>query len=194
MGRLVALGFGLVYSCSAWAHGGLGDTLPFWGSVFHLLASPLSLAALAGGALTLADVGERTRFQAAVWGSVATALAVSAAPALPAILAPAGVSLLGMLALGGWNPAPRTAAWGVGAAAGFLAGVGADLDAPSLTATFGAAIAALFLFNSALLGLQGAAKLPQINPILPIARRVLGSWVAAIGFLLAALCLHQLKN
>jgi hypothetical protein len=70
---------------------------------------------------------------------------------------------------------------------GAVIGIGADLDSQSVISAFGVSVVTLYL-GIVFLGLwDRGTEIAWLNPILPTASRVLGSWVAALGLLLVAL-------
>jgi hypothetical protein len=75
--------------------------------------------------------------------------------------------------------------------AGLAAGAASDLDNPSWQGVIGIAGVMLFVTISAPAALDDMARLAWLKNILPIARRILGSWVAAIGLLLGALAIRS---
>lgn len=188
------LAAGALLCCSpAWAHGGLGDAKSVWGGAQHFLTSPLSLAALLGLAAALFGLQERVFFAAAVLAAVSAAGAAALAGSLPAFLAPAAVVVVGFSAVAGWTP-PLAVALGLGVLGGSAAGIAADLDAPSWQGSIGVAASLLLPLVCALAAAEDLMKSPRLRSVLPIARRVFGSWVAAMGLLMAALALYSARG
>ncbi len=70
---------------------------------------------------------------------------------------------------------------------GIIIGISTDLDNQNLLSAFGIVAVTLYL-GVAFLGLWNrGTEIDWLNPILLVASRVLGSWVAAFSLLLAAL-------
>jgi hypothetical protein len=184
---------GLVCCGPVWAHGGLGDAKSIWGGAQHFLTSPLSLAALLGLAAALFGTTERVFFPAIVLAGVCAAGAAALAGGLPSAAAPAAIVLIGLAAVAGWTPT-RAAALALAVVGGSAAGLAADLDARSWQGSIGVAAALMLPLFGALAASEDLIKLPRLAAILPIARRVLGSWVAAMGLLMTALAFHVSKG
>ncbi len=180
---------GLACCGSAWAHGGLGDAKSIWGGSQHFLTSPLSLAALLGLAAVFFGTPERVFFPAVLLAGVCAGGAAALAGWLPAATAPAAIVAVGLAAVVGWTP-PRAAALALAVLGGTAAGLAADLDARSWQGSIGVAAAMMLPLFAALAASEDLIKLPRLTAILPIARRVLGSWVAAMGLLMTALAFH----
>jgi hypothetical protein len=174
---------------AAWAHGAFGTGKSLWDGPVHLFTSPLSIAALIALACVLAGIGERLSvISAAVAG--ATASITSALPlATSAYWAPAAVVIVGLGAVVGKRP-PALACMLLAALAGFTAGAAAELDTRSWQGVAGIGVTALVFTFSAVTLLDELASQPKLKTITPLARRILGSWVAAIGLLLAALAIQ----
>ena len=194
---LALLTIGWFCAGPVWAHGAFGTTRPLLAGVLHLLTSPLSIAAVLGLIVALAGVPERTALIAGACAAAASA-AAAAAPAfdafLPAYIAPAAVVVVGLTSVLAVKPSTAGAVL-LSLLAGVAAGQAADFDPPNWEGVAGIAGVVLFVVLSALGGSEDLAKLLKtkltwLNTALPIARRVLGSWLAAIGLLLTALALQ----
>ena len=172
---------------SAWAHGTLGDT-SIWTASYHLFTSPLSLAALIGLALVLFGIREPLSVVAAGLAAVAAMLATLFSPHIPAVMAPAAVVIIGLGAVVGWKP---SAAFSLMLAllAGLAAGSAADLEQPRWQELIGMAVTVMIAAFWLLAVSDNLNTSGRLRAILPVARRVLGSWVAAIALLLGALAL-----
>ncbi|MES2944946.1 MAG: hypothetical protein V4772_18935 [Pseudomonadota bacterium] len=187
-----------LFCCSpAWAHDAFGNGKSVLTGALHLLTSPLSIAALLGLILALVGIPERLSFIAGGLAAAASA-AAAAAPAFSANLAastaPAAVVVIGLTSVFAIKPS-ATGVIVLSLLAGTAAGQAADLDTPSWQGVIGVAGVMLFITISALAASEDLSRLVQSKPpwlkaALPIARRVVGSWLAAIGLLLAALALH----
>ncbi len=156
----------------------------------HLLTSPLAVAATAGLVLALLGIQERMSLVAAVCAAATSALAAAVPTQIPAFAVPAAVVVLGLIAAAGLQPSrPGTVL--LSSLAGLAAGTASDLDTPSWQGVIGVAGVMLFVTVSALAALDDLARLAWLKNVLPIARRILGSWVAAIGLLLGALAIRS---
>ena len=168
-------GTALSFSGSAWAHGTLGDT-SIWTASAHLFTSPLSLAALIGLALVLFGIREP-------WSVLAAGLA---APNIPALAAPAAVVILGLGAVSGGKPSTALALV-LAVLAGLAAGLAADLEQPRWQDLVGMAVTVMIAAFWLLAVSDNLNTSGRFSALLPVARRVLGSWVAAMALLLGAL-------
>ena len=180
---------GLACCGPVWAHGGLGDAKSIWGGAQHFFTSPLSLAALLGLAAAFFGTSERVFFPSIVLAGGCAGGAAALAGSLPAAAAPAALVAVGLAAVAGWTPS-RTAALALAVLGGTAAGLAADLDARSWQGSIGVAAAMMLPLFAALAASEDLIKLPRLAAIFPIARRVLGSWVAAMGLLMTALAFH----
>jgi len=111
----------------------------------------------------------------------------------PAFVAPIVTALVGLTAVAALKPS-NTAAILIAVACGFASGLAADLDPPSIARAAGVSIAQAGLLSSALYTLPELDKVQKLQTVLPIARRVVGSWVAAMGLLMAALAIQIAKT
>lgn len=156
----------------------------------HLLTSPLAVAAMVGLVLALFGVQERMSLVAAGCAAATSALAGAMPTQIPAFVVPAAVVVLGLSAASGLK-ASKLVVVLLSLLAGMAAGAASDLDNPSWQGVIGIAGVMLFVTISALAALDDLARLAWLKNILPIARRILGSWVAAIGLLLGALAIRS---
>ena len=108
-------------------------------------------------------------------------------------LAPVGVACIGLIALIGWRHT-RTAAISLGLLAGGVVGLAAQLDNGYWQSVLGLMASTAFMAACGLITFRWLKRLPHLQPILPIARRVLGSWVVALGLLLAVLAVRNGLN
>ena len=180
---------GLFYSNAALAHDAFGNDKSVWTGALHLLTSPLAVAAMVGLVLALFGVHERMSLVAAVCAAATSALAAAVPTQIPAFAVPAAVVVLGLSATAGLKPS-RLGTVLLSLLAGLAAGTASDLDNPSWQGVIGIAGVMLFVTISALAALDDMTRLPSLTNVLPIARRILGSWVAAIGLLLGALAIR----
>lgn len=185
----IALAGAALLSCSgAWAHGLSGSSTSIWTAAYHLLTSPLSLAALVGLALVLFGIREPVSFVAAALAAVAAVVATWWLPHIPAVAAPAAVVVIGLSAVAGLNPSTAFSLI-LAALAGLAAGSAADLEQPRWQDLAGMAVTVLIGTFWLLAVTDNITRSGRLQAVLPIARRVLGSWVAAIALLLGALAL-----
>jgi hypothetical protein len=183
----------LFAAAPAWAHGGLGDGQSIWSGALHLLTSPLSVAALVGLTAALFGCREKILLAVALVSGVAAGVAAALGPHIPANVAawagPAAVVVVGLVAVAALL-LPDVAALALSLLAGLAAGLASGLDAPGWQGVIGVAGSATFLLGCALSASHDLLALRRIASVLPVARRVLGAWVAAIGLLTGALAIH----
>lgn len=123
---------------------------------------------------------------AAVLAGAAAVIASMLLPHLPAAVAPFAVVIIGLSAVFAWSP-PRVAAFVLAVLAGLAAGLAADLEKPRWQDLIGMG-ATVLIFTFWLIASSDALnRSGRLQSVLPIGRRVLGSWITAIAFLLAAL-------
>lgn len=170
---------------SAWAHGNLGADTSIWTAPSHLFSSPLSLAALIGLALVLFGIREPLSVVAAALAALAAVLATVLSPHIPAVMAPAAVVVIGLSAVAGLSPSTAFS-WLL---AGLAAGYAADLEQPRWQELIGMAATVMITAFWLLAVSDNLNRRGRFQAVLPVARRVLGSWVAAIALLLGALVL-----
>lgn len=164
-----------------------------WDGALHILASPLSLAALVGASSVLAGINERHIFAISLSAAVSAGVAFLAASYLPAFATPAMIALVGLIGVSAWRP-PTTFAYGIAIFAGLSGGLAAELESPSIATVLGVFLTEIFILGGTLTAYQDLASLEKLEEVLPVAKRVLGSWVAAIGLLMAALAFHVGKQ
>ncbi len=193
MHRGVLLALALLCGPSAWAHGGLTGSKSLWGGISHFLTSPLSLAAMVGLLVALFAISQRLSLAATTLAGVAAGIASAFSGDVPAYLAPGAVTMVGLCALAGWRlPAPAVLLLAV--LAGIAGGLAAELDAPSLPGGIGVGGVEVFIVGCLLAAAHDVAALVRLRTVLPIARRVVGSWVAAMGLLMTTLAFHVAKT
>ncbi len=120
---------------------------------------------------------------------VTAALGMVVGKSAPGWLPAALVTAVGLLAVSGVSPAPWLV-WLATACAGFAAGVAADLDTLTWQPVAGACGTLGLMLVVLLAGCEDLYGVARLQKVLPIARRVLGSWVAALGLLLGALAMR----
>jgi hypothetical protein len=108
-------------------------------------------------------------------------------------LAPLGVVLVGLAALVGWRHTQR-AALGLAILAGITAGIAAQLDNGRWQSVLGLTGCVALITIVGLIAFHELKRFSSLQSILPIARRVLGSWVMALGLLLAVLAVRNGLN
>ena len=183
----IALAAGAFLGCkSAWAHGVFGGDVSIWTATQHLFTSPLSLAALIGLALAIFGIREPASFIASVLAAAAAVLATVFLPHIPPVAAPVAVGLIGLSAVAGWNPSAG-AAFILAALAGLAAGAAADLQPARWQDLVGMGVTVLVATFWLLASADNLKQSGRLQAVLPITRRVLGSWVAAMALLLSAL-------
>ncbi len=185
----------IAWACcsTAWAHGGLAGSKSLWGGISHFLTSPLSLAAMVGLLVAVFAIPQRVSLFATALAGLAAGSASAFSGDVPAYLAPGAVTLVGLCALAGWRPV------GLGALvlallAGAAGGLAADLDASSLPGGIGVGGVETLIVGCLLAGCHDLAAIGRLQTVLPIARRVVGSWVAAMGLLMTTLAIHLSKT
>lgn len=182
----------LLVSAPAKAHGALGEGTSFWSGVFHFLVSPLSIAAVAGLVATLAIGRAELPFAAFAVSGVSGFLLACFPIQGAALAAAAGVVLVGISAasgykLRGWLP-PVLAACG-----GAAAGAAVELDAVSWGSASGVGVAIFYFTFVGVTASQNLQARHRFQAVTPIALRVVGAWVSAIGALLGALALRSVE-
>lgn len=180
-GAAIALA-SLAVAAPAFAHDAFGTMGPFWSGVLHLLVSPLSVGTIVALGAWLAPF---PRGATAVEVIVSVAGAAIGAWLLAdwsrwAAIAAVGVGLAAAFDV----RLPRVARIGASAAAGLGIGSASAVDAPSLAAGAGVALVTFLALAATLAAFQ------ELETRVPLARRVAGAWVAAIGLLIAALYLR----
>lgn len=171
----------------ALAHDAFGDLGPFYASFLHPLADPLQAALLVGTAAFLAGRPlSVTRAALPVFTGVAAltaiALAAGVAGALPPILVALAALFAGLAATLPERWTPRAAALALVAGTGALTGLApGPPEGPAFQPLFGTALGIAALATLAWFALETAGR--RLTPLVP---KIAGSWVAAIGILVAA--------
>ena len=187
-------GAALLNCASASAHGNFGAETSIWSASAHLLTSPLSLAALIGLALVIFSTRESVLVLAAALAATASVLASAFSAHIPDVVAPAAVVILGLSAVFAWRPSTAFSLL-LAVLAGLAAGFAADMEQPRWQELTGMA-ATVMIFTFWLLAVSNNLNLnhnARLKTLLPIARRIVGSWVAAVAFLLGALALLAVR-
>lgn len=182
----------LLCASPAWAHGGLQGSTSLWGGVQHFVTSPLSLASLCGVWVALMGVQERRLLAVALVAGAAAGLGAALAGYAPAYAAPVAIVVVGLSAVAALKPS-NAGAMVLAFISGMASGVAADLDAPSWPGVIGVTAVEIFILGCALAVAHDLARIAKLQTVLPIARRVVGSWVAAMGLLMAVLAIHMAK-
>ena len=181
----------LVFWCgSAYAHDAFGSGKSVIAGALHLVASPLAVAAVLGLVLALMGIGESWALKCAGIAGAGTAAACALPGHFPAFAAPAAVVLVGLSAAANLKPMGPLAVL-LALVAGLAGGIAADLDTPTWQGIVGAAGTTMLITACALAGLEDLIVWPKLRSAIPIARRVAGSWIAAIGLLLGALAIRS---
>lgn len=181
----------LLLASPAFAHSEFSAVKPFWSGVFHALLAPLTLAAVLG---LVAAIGGR-RDERLLWAICLGAVAAVFGALFPlpaaAWAVPAGVVVGGLCAVAGRTlPVALGAPLAIGL--GYVAGLAAELDTPSLNGALGVATTIGYVGLLGLLVVWHLEARPRLAPAIRIGRRILGAWVSAIGMLLGALALRGL--
>jgi hypothetical protein len=150
----------------------------------HVVVSPLSMLAVIGLASALAHAHDRATAGAVLTAGLVAACSSCLLPPGWVRAAPLGVMAAGLTAALLPRP-PVLLSQLIGIAAGFSVGIAAAPEEPSLLVALGVGLVTLVL-------LEGLAQGYQIiNRYVPLARRVVGAWIAAIALLLGALALSR---
>lgn len=181
-------GAALSGSASAWAHGNFGADTSIWTASAHLFTSPLSLAALIGLALVLFGIREPLSVLAAALAAAAAVAACALAMHIPAVVAPAAVVVIGLSAVAGWRPSAVFSLL-LALLAGLAAGSAADMEQPRWQELTGMAVTVMVSAFWLLALSDNLNRSGRFQTLIPLGRRILGSWVAAIALLLGALAL-----
>ncbi len=188
--RILALLGAAFLPLPAHAHGAFGSAAPFWSGALHVVVNPLALAAIAGLAATLAITAEASTFWSICTAAFSAAMAAQWLPPTWITLAPIGVIGVGLMAALAVKPSPLIA-YPAGIAAGLAVGLSVDVDARSLGAALGVGMVVIVLTTWGLEIFLRLEQVQRLKTVVPIARRVIGAWVAAIALLLGALTLSQ---
>jgi hypothetical protein len=182
--RLALIGLPwLVMAAPANAHEVFGVTAaPFWMGALHLVTAPLGIAAIIGLAAAISFAPRETvAWSSILAGITAFAAAMWTTPSVAAA-APIGIIVAGLFAALGFDPA-RWMGLTLGALGGFAAGSAAQLDVRAISGALGVAVVVM---SATLWAVEAFA---YGRTVLPLARRVIGAWVAAIALLLGALAI-----
>jgi len=191
--RLSTLAICLLCCSPVWAHGGLVGMKAVWDGALHILTSPLSLAALVGASAVLAGIRERLIFALSFAAASSAGAAFLISSYLPAYATPAIIAAVGLIGVGAWRPS-ESFAFAIAAFAGLAGGLAAELNSPSVPTIAGVFLAEFIILAGVLTAYFDFASMQKLIGVLPIARRVLGSWVAAIGLLMTTLALQVGKQ
>lgn len=181
-------GAALSSSASAWAHGNFGADTSIWTASAHLFTSPLSLAALIGLALVLFGIREPLSVFAAALAAAAAVVACALVTHIPAVVAPAAVVVIGLSAVAGWRPSAVFSLL-LALLAGLAAGAAADMEQPRWQELTGMAVTVMISAFWLLALSDNLNRSGRLQTLIPLGRRILGSWVTAIALLLGALAL-----
>lgn len=164
-----------------------------WDGALHILTSPLALAALVGAIAVLAGVRERLIFVVSFVAAVSAGAAFLISGYLPAYATPAMIAAIGLIGVGAWRPSTAFA-YAIAVFSGLSGGLAAELDSPSIATIAGVFLTEIAILGGVLTAYQDLSSIEKLTAVLPIAKRVLGSWVAAIGLLMTALAFHVGKQ
>ncbi len=189
-GRVAACFAAGTLPCAAcWAHPGFGDGASAGSGALHFLSAPVAWVAIAGLIAAIAGVNRSLALRCAVMAAAATGVAAARPALLPPWLPPLLAVLLGLAGVLR-VPARARVAVPLALAAGLVAGATIALDETAMPAVLGAAVSMLLIVGAALAGYRHGQRIPRADRVLPLARRVLAAWVAAIAMLLLALALR----
>jgi hydrogenase/urease accessory protein HupE len=171
----------LALASPAYAHSTFGQIGGFWSGAAHVALSPIAMAILLAVACRSATQTAGAAYLGIAIAAVSSA--VAAATTTSDLLGPAAAALIGCLVT--WSPTHwRYESALIGLLAGVATGASVALDEPGWLGSLGVAVASGII---AMFAFEGLAWLERISPI---PRRVVGSWVAALGLLLTALALR----
>ena len=179
-------------SVPAWAHGELGGGLGMLSGVTHFLTSPLALAACIGLVVAVFVVDEKRVPVLVITSALAASLGAFSVDYATTYLAAVLVVLIGLTGVFAWSLSSIAAVL-LALVAGFTSGLACELEPPTLARALGVAATQAALLAGALYTVPALDRVVQLKALTPIARRVLASWVAAIGMLMAALAIHLTK-
>jgi hypothetical protein len=189
----VLLGAGSLMLEASQAHPGFGAGRSAGSGALHLLIAPLAWVAIAGLLAAIAGVRRSVALRCAVMAAAATCVAAARPDLLPSLLPPMLAVLLG---LAGVVRVPLRARVAVplSLAAGLVAGAATGLDEIAAPAVLGAACSMLLIVGAALAGYPCLHRIRHAERVLPLARRVVAAWVAAIALLLLALAVRTARG
>lgn len=178
----------MLFGCSsAWAHSAFGTTgASVWIAPYHLFTAPLALASLVALALVLFGTRAPDTYIAALLATAGTVVATMLLPRMPPQLAPAVVVVMGIGAIAAWKP-PTWLSYLLAVFAGLAAGTAAELEQPSWQDLLGMGVTVLVVTIWLQGTLDDLSQNRHLQTVLPIARRVVGSWITAMALLLSAL-------
>jgi len=158
---------------------------PFWLGALHVLVAPLCIVAIIALAAAIPFSSGETIIGSSITAGAVAFVTALWAPAALAAAGPIGIVVAGLSAALGFQP---NLAFGIflGAMAGFGAGAAAQLDLRVVSASLGVAVAIVSLL------LWSVEAFVYTQRFLPLARRVVGAWTAAIALLLGALAVRIL--
>lgn len=166
----------------AYAHSVFGETASFWSGAAHVVTSPIAIAILLGVGSRIAAQPPGVAYLRAI-AALILATGIAATTFESAILGPLAAALIGGLAA--LSPRHhRIEVVPLGLFAGAAIGSAIELDATNWVSCLGAAAASGYV---AMMLFEGLERLERFSPV---PRRVLGSWVAALGLLLLALAMR----
>ncbi len=144
---------------------------------------------MVGLVAALFGIAERRALAASFVAALTAGAATGLNGFFPAFAAPAALVIVGLFAVSGRTP-NHAGAMCLAAVSGMSAGLAADLDAASWAGALGVGVTMVFIVGCAFTAFPDLSGIAAVQRVLPIAKRVLGSWVTAIGLLMTALALH----
>jgi hypothetical protein len=177
-----ALSTSLVGATSVEAHALFGSGTRFLDGVLDLLRAPLAIAGCIGLAAAIAFSSNDRVLRMVGIAMLATCGCCFFSPLWRSMAAPVGCVATGLLAASGIQP-PKLLGYVLALIAGASVGMAVEIEQPSwLTALgTGAALVAVTLW---------AIQCLESLPVGPLARRIVGAWMAATALLLGALALR----
>ena len=165
---------------------GTAEALPrFWTGPLLLVAAPLPLAACIGLGVTVAFAGAT-----AAWLSICAAglgaftMAVLDAMAFSGTPSVAVIAIAGIVSILGWTP-PAWLSLVLGLATGAVAATASNAGMQHWDAALGLGAMVIVISGWTAKCLRYARTFPQLEDVVPVARRIIGAWGTAIALLLA---------
>jgi hypothetical protein len=165
---------------------GTAEALPrFWTGALLLVVAPLPLAASIGLGVTVAFASAT-----AAWLSICAAglgaftIAVVDATAFGGSPSVAVIAIAGIVSILGWTP-PAWLALLLGLATGAVAATASNAGMQHWDAALGLGAMVIVISGWTAKSLRYARTFPQLEDVVPVARRVIGAWGTAIALLLA---------
>jgi hypothetical protein len=189
-----------LFPAAALAHGDV-NTQPWLDGVLHVITSVLCIALLLGMALVALSLDEQQHYSVSAVAGVGAAMALVLGDwagihwnSLGARLALSFVvACLGVIAAMGWVVRGR---WMVllAACTGGAVGTAAELERFQWQSSLSMGMTVIVVCSLLSVALRDARRLPWAAEHLPLAARIMGSWIACLGLLLLALALQAARR